>query len=468
MFVALLALLSALLICILGFQYSRERRFRIEMLDTRLQLFNAGLGEALRNGIAPDEYIARQTGMLRDVRVTLIDTLGNVLYDSEEDVALMPNHADRQEVRQAISNGYGYTTRRMSAGNGNHYFYSASRIDNRIIRSALSYRMPLGAILRSDIHFIAIMIAIAAVMSIIAFYYTRRLGQNIVRLREFAMRADRGEEIADIKPFAADELGEVSNHIVQLYSQLQRAKDDLCREHEQVLREQEEKTIIKRQLTNNINHELKTPVSSIKGYLETIINNPDLPNDKLRTFVEKSYAQSERLLQLLQDVSTLTRMDEGGQVIQRSQVDLCDIIREVAAEVALRPPLDRMRINCDFLDRQMPLYGNQQLLLSIFRNLTDNAIAYSCGRDIFIELTGESDSCYSLRFSDNGVGVEPEHLGRIFERFYRVDKGRSRKQGGTGLGLAIVKNAVMFHGGTITASLRKDGGLAFDFTLNKR
>ena len=156
MFVALLALLSALLICILGFQYSRERRFRIEMLDTRLQLFNAGLGEALRNGIAPDEYIARQTGMLRDVRVTLIDTLGHVLYDSEEDVALMPNHADRQEVRQAISNGYGYTTRRMSAGNGNHYFYSASRIDNRIIRSALSYRMPLGAILRSDIHFIAI------------------------------------------------------------------------------------------------------------------------------------------------------------------------------------------------------------------------------------------------------------------------------------------------------------------------
>lgn len=467
LFASLLALFVAFLACCTAFQYVRERQFRIDLLDERLQIFNAQLGDALRRGQTPEAFIDSRSGVFGAVRVTIIDSAGRVLYDSVDPAEDMSDHSRRHEVTEALRTGYGCTLRRLSEGGG-YYFYSASLIDGRVIRSALSYELPLGDVLRADRHFIGFMLAVALAMSLAAYFFTRRLGDNISRLRRFAMRADRGEPIADTEPFAADELGEISNHIVRLYSQLQTAKDDLLREHAKVQHEQEEKIRIKRQLTDNINHELKTPVSAIQGYLETITGNPDLPPETLRAFVGKCRVQSERLSRLLQDVSTLNRMDDAAPAIVRTQVDLSEVVREIMAEVALRPPLHRMRIECDFLDRKVPIEGNRQLLHSIFGNLTDNAIAYSCGRDIRISLTGETAEAYSFSFADNGVGVEPEHLGRLFERFYRADEGRSRKAGGTGLGLAIVKNAVMFHGGTISVALRDKGGLEFTFTLEKR
>lgn len=148
--------------------------------------------------------------------------------------------------------------------------------------------------------------------------------------------------------------------------------------------------------------------------------------------------QSERLRQLLQDISTITRMDEASQLIERENVDIHAIVQDIIAEVALRPADKRMRINCNF-DRELPIFGNANLLTSIFRNLTENAIAYSGGRDIFINLTKETPEEYVFSFADNGIGIDSQHLSHIFERFYRVDKGRSRKLGGTGLGLSIVK-----------------------------
>ena len=119
------------------------------------------------------------------------------------------------------------------------------------------------------------------------------------------------------------------------------------------------------------------------------------------------------------------------------------------------------------LPTPMPVMGNSTLLMSIFKNLTDNAIAYSGGRDIFVRCTETSDNMYTILFYDNGIGVDSDHIGHIFERFYRIDKGRSRKLGGTGLGLSIVKNAVIFHGGDIKVTNRKVGGLEFTFTLPK-
>ncbi|MCD7710954.1 MAG: HAMP domain-containing histidine kinase, partial [Porphyromonadaceae bacterium] len=142
------------------------------------------------------------------------------------------------------------------------------------------------------------------------------------------------------------------------------------------------------------------------------------------------------------------------------------IVQEILSEVALRPADKRMRITCNF-DHGLPLWGNASLLDSIFRNLIENAIAYSGGRDIFIRLVEETPEAYAISFADNGIGVEEEHLPHIFERFYRIDSGRSRKLGGTGLGLSIVKNAVLFHGGTIEARNRYEGGLEFFFTLKK-
>ena len=232
---------------------------------------------------------------------------------------------------------------------------------------------------------------------------------------------------------------------------------------------QEEQARMKQQITQNIAHELKTPVSSIQGYLETILNNPGLSSDMLKKFLERSFAQSNRLTNLLQDISTLTRMTEAGQMIEVTDVDLSSMIHNIVAELALKLEEKQMTVGINVPDK-LVLQGNSSLLYSIFRNLMDNAIAYAGnGTHVNIVCYSEDEDGYYFSVSDNGVGVPSEHLGRIFERFYRVDKGRSRKLGGTGLGLAIVKNAVLFHGGNINAKPSGGGhGLEFLFTLKKK
>lgn len=268
------------------------------------------------------------------------------------------------------------------------------------------------------------------------------------------------------RSFRTTSWGDISSHIIRLYARLQRTTADRDREHALALHEQQEKIRIKKQLTNNINHELKTPVAAIQGYLETLLDNPGLGAEKRTAFLEKSCAQVARLRSLLADISTVTRMDEASQLIRKERVVLNDIVDEIRADMQLRPEGQRLRVNCDF-PYPLEMEGSPSLLGSVFRNLADNAAAYSGGRDIFIRLLDNSPEQYTLQFADNGIGVEEEHLPHIFERFYRIDKGRSRKLGGTGLGLAIVKNAVMMHGGTISVRNSERGGLEFTFTLHK-
>ena len=231
--------------------------------------------------------------------------------------------------------------------------------------------------------------------------------------------------------------------------------------------QEEEQARLKRQLTQNIAHELKTPVSSIQGYIETLLNNPNLSPEMTQTFLQRSYAQSNRLTLLLRDISVLTRMDEAPDMVSKESLNLSKLVENMLSEVALNLDEKHIQVN-NLLPPNMNIIGNGSLLYSIFRNLTDNAIAYA-GTDIQITINcfREDEKFYYFSFSDTGVGVPEEHLNRLFERFYRVDKGRSRKLGGTGLGLAIVKNAVLFHGGTIFAKNIPGGGLEFVFTLQK-
>jgi len=228
-----------------------------------------------------------------------------------------------------------------------------------------------------------------------------------------------------------------------------------------------EQARLKKQLTQNIAHELKTPVSSIQGYLETIVNNPDLSRDKLDQFIARSYAQSNRLTHLLSDISLLTRMEEAPNMTEKESVNLYQMVQNIFNEVDLQ--LEEKQIKTqNLLPANLYIKGNPSLLYSIFRNLTDNVIAYA-GTDIHITIRcfRQGEKFYYFSFADTGIGVTSEHLGRLFERFYRVDKGRSRKMGGTGLGLAIVKNAVLLHEGSIFAKNNPEGGLEFIFTLSK-
>ena len=467
LFLLLLGISWVLVGCLVVYQYGREKYFKIERLDARLQLLNLRLLDELSAGVGPDSLMAQCAANFPGLRLTILDRNGRVHFDSRSDTARLANHLDRPEVRTALVNGTGYTLERISESTHEHYFYSAMRGDSLIVRTALPYNVELSEVLAADRSFLWFMLGVTLLMSVAGYFATRRLGHNIVRLRDFAERAERGEVIDEQERFPHDELGDISNNIIRLYARLQKTTAERDRQHELMLHEEQEKIRIKKQLTNNINHELKTPVAAIQGYLETLQANPGIDAAKRQVFIEKSLAQTSRLRQLLTDVSLITRMDEGSQLIGKEHVVLNDIIADIAADIQLLPPERRLRVHCDF-PRPLEIYGSPSLLSSVFRNLADNATAYSSGRDIFIRLLDEDAESYTISFADNGIGVEEEHLPHLFERFYRVDKGRSRKMGGTGLGLSIVRNAIAIHGGTITALNRPQGGLEFRFTLRKR
>ncbi|MDD4403294.1 MAG: HAMP domain-containing sensor histidine kinase [Parabacteroides sp.] len=231
---------------------------------------------------------------------------------------------------------------------------------------------------------------------------------------------------------------------------------------------QEEESRMKRQLTQNVAHELKTPVSSIQGYLETILSNPDLAPEKRQFFIERCYSQSTRLTGLLRDISVLNRLDEASDMFDLAEINISRLIGEIENECS-KDMSDKQIESKLILPGNPIVYGNYSLLYSIFRNLYDNAIAYA-GNNITITINcyKEDPKYYYFSFADNGIGISEEHINRIFERFYRIDKGRSRKVGGTGLGLSIVKNGVNFHKGQILAKNRPEGGLEFLFTIKKR
>lgn len=466
LFLLLLIFSWTLVACFVFFQYGREKQFKAAQLDARLQLLNLRILDTLDAGAAPAKAADRHAGPFVELRITIIDPAGRVLFDNSLDTLPGTNHLDRPEVAQALEHGAGFTIRRHSASTHRYYFYSAMRGDRYIVRSALPYSLTLRELLAADRDFLWFMLGVTLLMSVAGYFATRRLGHNITRLNEFAQRAERGERIDGEAAFPHDELGDISNHIIRLYARLQQTTADRDREHAQALHEEQEKIRIKKQLTNNINHELKTPVASIQGYLETLLANPALDAAKRTAFLEKSYAQSERLRRLLSDVATITRMDEAGELIRKEPVVLNELIAEVAAEMELRPADERLRVNCDF-PHPVEVVGSPSLLGSLFRNLADNAATYSGGRDIFIRLLSDTPEQCTILFADNGIGVDEVHLPHIFERFYRIDKGRSRKLGGTGLGLAIVRNAVAVHEGTISVRNRTQGGLEFVITLRK-
>ena len=235
---------------------------------------------------------------------------------------------------------------------------------------------------------------------------------------------------------------------------------------ERISREQAEKeNRMRRELTQNIAHELKTPVASILGYTDTILDSPDMADDVKQQFIVRTNAQARRLTTLLQDISTLNRMDYARDMITMERVNISVLFADIAQETAFALQSRQMTLH-NYLPEDIIIHGNYSLLYSIFRNLMDNAINYA-GQGTTVEVSAEQrHDCWCFTFKDNGIGIPARHLPRIFERFYRIDKGRSREMGGTGLGLSIVKNAVMLHGGNITVSSPSTGGLEFAFTIS--
>lgn len=558
-------------VCFLLFQYQREREFAQEKLNNVLSNYNYQLFRKCQQSTDINQTVISFMDDIpqKDLRVTIIDPSGDVLFDNSG-TDEFNNHNDRSEVRKARLYNEGFAIR-SSESTGKRYFYSASNIGGYIYRSALPYDPYVRGILTVNKDFIYFMALMTLIFFFVLSRFTFSIGKTISKLRDFALNVEKDRMPAVDYVLPNDELGDISQNIVTLYHRQQKAKNELSMEREKlikhfqyskegfamftsegreilsnilfiqfinvisdtqihqvedvtdiaelepirtflnknirnlnrkkkVLREsvtidkngkifliecilfldnsyeisindisrQEEESRMKRQLTQNVSHELKTPVSSIQGYLETILSNPDLSSDKRQFFLERCYSQSTRLTGLLRDISVLNRLDEASEMFDLTEVNITKLIAEIQKECS--QDMEEKHITSEIILPGDPtVFGNNSLLYSIFRNLYDNAIAYA-GENIKITVNcyKEDPKYYYFSFSDNGVGIPEEHINRIFERFYRVDKGRSRKIGGTGLGLSIVKNGVNFHKGQISAKSSPGKGVTFFFTLKKK
>lgn len=453
-----------LLGCFAIFQYHREKEFKADEMDSRLQVLNEEILAGMAEGKSIGETVAAIKTGFPELRISLISRNGRLMYDNFVDSLPETNHLSRKEVRDALRNGTGFDLRRHSESTGKNFFYSARATDRYVIRTAVPYSVSLHQLLAADYAFLWFMSAVTAVMCIIGFFATRRLGRNVERLNEFAEKAERGESFFDTEPFPDDELGNISNHIVLLYSRLQKALYDRDAQHKIALREERDKIRIKHQLTNNINHELKTPVASIRACIETLINHPDMEPEKWLKFLAGAGAACERLGSLLSDVSLITRMDYGGDAIVRGKVDIDQIAAAACADFEIIAAEKGVAIQ-NGVKGTSPVNGNASLMMSVFHNLIDNAIRYSGCRHIQLKTIKLDGGKQLISVSDDGCGVPAVHIPHLFERFYRLEKGRSRSLGGTGLGLAIVKNAVLWHGGDIHVVINQSGGLTFNITL---
>ena len=445
----------------IAYQYYREADIKTKGLNTLLQQINTKILYEYTHNEDFSLVDISKIHPFKELRVSIISKDGRVIYDNSLDTLPNSNHLGREEISEAIKYGSGYSVYRHSQSTGGTYFYSAlSGDDGTIVRTAVPFTGKVLNFLQADFGFLWIMGALAIIMCVFGYFVTRRVGQHISRLNLFAENVEKGIRISDTEPFPHDELGDISSHIVRLYTQLQQAIRDRDREHRKAMREQREKERIKKQLTDNINHELKTPVASVSVCLETLLTYPGLSEAKREEFLKRGLANANRLKSLLADVSTLTRISDGGYAIEKAPLNLTEIIHDVIGDFYLAAEAKGIEIKCS-LSAPTQIIGNPGLMSSVFQNLISNAIAYSGGSQINIDLLKDNDNELTITVADNGCGVDEIHLPHLFERFYRVDKGRSRAAGGTGLGLAIVKNTMILHGGEISAQNNDNGGLIF-------
>ena len=380
-----------------------DRSYKRNILKSRLEVYCDLLAKG--GGAAADSL---PTGFLpKGVRVTLMSLDGKVLWDSALSSDSLGNHSSRPEIRDCIKRGEGISIRHSDSSPVT-YFYYAKRYPDLIVRSAQLFELEERRYMRTD-SLLIVSILLIFLLSLIAVMYLYRR----YRQREKALQ-------------------------------------------EQMTRR------LKHEMTGNIAHELRTPVSSIRLYLETILGNPSLENEKKELFLQRSYQQTLRLTEMISDISMITKLEEVPEQFKLEPVNLKFCFDEVCEEMssALKDKGMSVRNNLP----PLCIHGSYTLIYAIFRNLLENTIKYAIAADcIEVYYSKGAAGEHEIDYHDNGKGIEDSELEKIFERFYRIDTDRSKT--GSGLGLSIVRNAVLFHKGSIKAYRVSPTGLGFHFTL---
>lgn len=366
------------------------------------------------------------------IRVTLVAPDGTVTYDSLTDASTLENHASRPEVAAALSTGAG-SSDRASETSGYVSLYEAVRLESGEVLRLSVDRAGVAAFLMQDV---ALLAALALVVVAMSWLVSRRLADRFVR------------PILEIDPSVGDGVAPYEE-LDPLVTRLNEQHDELMRRMEEI----QDAADMRRDFTANVTHELKTPIASISGAAELIRDGIARPED-VSGFAGRIYDDAQRLSLLVSDILTLSKLDESEragdrEVFGRAEtVDLMSVATDVVGRLRDRA-LRKNGVMVNLSGISTPLLGNARLLDELVSNLVENAVRYNRpGGKVFVWVLPQGGHpC--LRVSDTGIGIPEEAQAKVFERFYRVDKGRSRDMGGTGLGLAIVKHAATYHGADI-------------------
>ncbi len=429
----------------------RESELKLEQLSYRIQPYSDILYSSVK-ALSKPEDIANSVKSMdyiipEELRITILDTSAWVIFDnfSHRDM-ILDNHLNRPELVDAAKYGTGSAIR-YSTTLKSDYLYYAKKYPQLFIRVALEYNTSVLPVIKSDktwqIYILLVFLAASAMLV----YITRQISKPYSALKEFIGRVEHGEEDYDEVRFPKDEMGEVGEKIMSAFRQLENTKK------------------YKQELTHNVAHELKTPVTGIRGYLETLLQQENLDKEQIRFFLERAYAQSIRLSAIVNDMSVLNKIEEGADKFEYENINILKCLEEIENDMAFKLEEKKIEFTIE-VDKDLEIEGNYLLIYSLFKNLIDNSIEHAGeGFEIFIKESGTASGEAYFTYYDTGKGVDEMHIHRIFERFYRVEKGRSRKSGGSGLGLSIVRNSVLHHKGKISVRNRSNGGLQFDFTL---
>lgn len=463
---------------VLGFTFfvaRREHHTRLESAVERIDLTNGNIVDAQMgdrpikpfmdfiNGYLVDTYLHDLSIQVYDIRTRkLIHSIGKP-YDFTPDKALEAERTVEHDGSKLIR----LIDTRMGPSNMRFFYYSI-RItpDGEVeIRTYVPYSKEIDEALTISPVLWVFMIAIGIFGTIMAYITTAHQARNVSLLHDFAQRAASDKGFIPMGDFPSDEIGDISRQIVAIYNSRMQANVRREREHVIALKATEEKNKMKRMLTDNISHELKTPIGIIRAYIDMLLTQPDMPEEDRLHFLQKAQQNVERLVSMLADLSTMTRLEESGGNIPLKEIDFSSTIINLAEEMEQSGILGDMEFRHN-IPQECIITGNEGLLNSALQNLIKNAKAYSQGTMMGIDLIGQTDNYYTFSFYDDGVGVAEEHISHLFDRFYRVDAGRSRKAGGTGLGLPIAKSSINTMGGSMVVRNRRGAsGLEFVFTL---
>lgn len=457
LFFPLVGMLWVIIGITIGYFVMHEKQRQKENLENRLLNVNNTVIDAYDRGMSLQETVDfiklfTDNTTLAPLRITVYDRDGAMVADnSEKTISLDDVYG---EFRNFTNTEGDYAmVRDRVYDNDESMICSKASGDGKIHSfAALPYDAGVIDFLGVDPMVWFVVIILGVVSSVAAYMGVRAVCRNVYSLRDYArsIASDSLPESIDRMNFSKDELGDVSRNLLTLYRDKIHA--------------QQEKLHHERQIGLNISHELNTPIGIIKGYIDTVIDDNGMTNKVRHRFLLRAKQNVDRLAGLVGDVAMVMRLQEGGEGLSVSPVDFKHMVERIAEDVELGRVIGNMSFEHDVPDGCV-VAGHESLLTNALLNLIYNAVQHSGGDRIVLKWVKSENGYHVFEFADNGVGVNEEHLGRLFDLFYRVDTGRSRKNGGAGLGLPLVLRIINSMGGDISVGNAEGGGLRYVFSI---